>query len=148
MGDHADTSERVPLHAPILQPGSLMCICGQRDNDYSVHPAPTLDTSDSYPPIDGLDPYVDRDDLGADTLLLDADIAAEQVANLISWFTNDEVDGDGDPWSIALSHLADLVHSFSVAVGKFPEVAAWVRDEYGDDVTAAPASPLGEVRRG
>lgn len=25
-------------HVPILQPGSLMCICGQRDNDTSAHP--------------------------------------------------------------------------------------------------------------
>lgn len=102
-----------------------------------------------YPTLpEDVDPYVDAEDVKPHEVYLDLDGAAEQVASIVSWFTNDEVDGDGDPWSIALSHLADLVHSFSVAVGKFPEVAAWFRDEYGDDVTAAPASPLGEVRRG
>ena len=25
-------------HVPILQPGSLMCVCGRRDNDASAHP--------------------------------------------------------------------------------------------------------------
>ena len=31
------TTDPTP-HVPILQPGSLMCICGKRDNDYSAHP--------------------------------------------------------------------------------------------------------------
>ena len=31
------TTDPTP-HVPILQPGSLMCVCGKRDNDYSAHP--------------------------------------------------------------------------------------------------------------
>ncbi len=32
MAEHAST------HVPILQAGSLLCVCGKRDNDTSVHP--------------------------------------------------------------------------------------------------------------
>lgn len=67
-----------------------------------------------YPESPG-DCYVDLDEsnmivLGDDTkLLLDADAAANYIASIISDFTGDEVDGDGDPWSIVCEHLSGLL---------------------------------------
>jgi hypothetical protein len=88
-----------------------------------------------------------------DRLILDADGASNYIANLISGFTGDEVDGDGDPWSIVCEHLHGLLHNLSEALhytnpdAPYSDlgdagvlVREYLRDEYGLEVNP-PAKP-------
>lgn len=97
-----------------------------------------------YPQSSG-ECYVDREDLGlpedldAD-LLLDADTAANFIAGVISDFTHEEVDGDGDAWGIVCDHLHALLHNLHDALtthdhgtsdGMPPRFVDWINHEYG-----------------
>lgn len=74
----------------------------------------------------------DRDPFeeGERKYLLDEDVAAEQVAELISSITHNEVDGDGTPWWIVLAHLAGVASIIADVRDRFPEADAYLTDEY------------------
>ncbi len=73
------------------------------------------------------DPFED----GEREFLLDADLAANEVGIHISDITGNEVDGDGDPWSIALDHLVSLANVIADLRDEFPEASRWLEHECG-----------------
>ncbi len=81
------------------------------------------------------DPYED----GERDLLLDAELASTEIAAFISEMTGNEVDGDGDGWSIVVDHLSGIVEAVNDARRLSPLADARLVDEYG-------WTPIGELR--
>lgn len=105
-------------------------------------PAPPVKPADhfEYPESPG-DCYVDKgDDLDA-PLLLNADAAANYIASIISDFTGDEVDGDGDPWSIVCEHLSGLLDNLRnvILIPEHDQIRDLLDAEYG--LTIRPPRP-------
>lgn len=88
-------------------------------------------------PESSSDCYIDQDDLvpGDERLLLDADKAANYIGDLISSFTHEEVDGDGDAWSIVCEHLASLFTNLDTVIAQRSACSINIRNalnhEYG-----------------
>ena len=61
-------------HVPILQPGSLMCICGYRGNDPRVHPADTSEVPET--PNQGRGVDLDRTEGDVGPIVTAADAGA------------------------------------------------------------------------
>lgn len=64
-------------------------------------------------------------------LLLDADTAANFIASIVSNFTEEEVDGDGDPWSIACEHLDTLLTNVKAILLRHPAALSELASECG-----------------
>jgi len=58
------------------------------------------------------------------------DAASNEIAGLISAITGDEVDGDGDPWSIVCQHLDGVAEAIADVRRRFPDADAHLRNEY------------------
>jgi hypothetical protein len=75
-----------------------------------------------------------------DRLILDADGASNYIANLISGFTGDEVDGDGDAWSIVCEHLAGLLSILRIVINvpEHDQIRSLLADEYAMFIPPRP----------
>jgi hypothetical protein len=100
-----------------------------------------------YPQSPG-DCYIELDEViegnltgeGDDRLILDADGAANYLASIISDFTGDEVDGDGDAWSIVCEHLAGLLDILRIVINipEHDQIRNLLADEYGMSIPPRP----------
>lgn len=98
-------------------------------------------------PLSSDDCYIEPDELaepaavGHDETLLHAETAANFIACLVSDFTGEEVDGDGDPWGIACQHLSGLLHNLREALTidtSAPRIVlAGINEEYGYSIGGA-----------
>lgn len=66
------------------------------------------------------------------------DAASNQIAEHISAITGDEVDGDGDPWSIVCQHLDGVAEAIADVRRRFPAADAHLRNEYAWRETRDP----------
>lgn len=66
------------------------------------------------------------------------DAASNEIAEHISAITGDEVDGDGDPWSIVCQHLDGVAEAIADVRRRFPDADAHLRSEYAWSETRDP----------